>query len=155
MELMIGGYILLYHTMTIVLGDNMKDHNDFFDENDEKLIEMIRSMSNEELSSIIAANVEEETDMLDILLDKDNYSYITMFDENNNEIKFQQVATIPFNKNLYAILKPIDYLDGVENDEALVFRIKQDFGRSILEIENDNNICEIVFNIYQDLIEDA
>lgn len=152
---MIGGYILLYHTMTIVLGDNMKDHNDFFDENDEKLIEMIRSMSNEELSSIIAANVEEETDMLDILLDKDNYSYITMFDENNNEIKFQQVATIPFNKNLYAILKPIDYLDGVENDEALVFRIKQDFGRSILEIENDNNICEIVFNIYQDLIEDA
>lgn len=134
----------------------MKDYNDFFDENDEKLIEMISSMSNEELSSIIADDGrEEESDMMDILLDSNDHSYITMYDENNMEIKFQQVATIPFNGNVYAILKPIDYLDGVDDDEALVFSVKKSLGHSILEIENDNNICEIVFNMYQNLLEDV
>jgi len=127
----------------------MKNNNNKFDENDEKLIEMIGNMSN-----VLADNGEEDTDMLDILLDSDNDSFITMFDENNSQIKFQQVATIPFNENVYAILKPIDYLEGVEDDEALVFKIIQELNGSSLELENDKRTCQTIFDKYYELITD-
>ena len=45
---------------------------------------------------------KEEMDVLDILLDEENDDPISLFDENDNEIKFEQVAIIPENEKIYA-----------------------------------------------------
>ena len=45
---------------------------------------------------------KEEMDVLDILLDEENDDPISLFDENDNEIKFEQVAIIPENENAIA-----------------------------------------------------
>ena len=58
----------------------------------------------------------EEVDLLDILLDEDNEDPIKLFDENGKEYKFDQVALIPLDEKLYAILKPIDKIKGVADD---------------------------------------
>ena len=59
-------------------------------------------------------DVEEiqEVNLLDVLLDEDNDDPITVYDENDKPVRFDQVAIIPFKEKLYAILKPIDEMDG-------------------------------------------
>ena len=99
---------------------------------------------------------KEEMDVLDILLDEENDDPISLFDENDNEIKFEQVAIIPENEKIYAILKPIDEMEGVEDDEAIVFVVDQDEeGNSVLIVEKDEPTAIKVFDKYYQLLDEA
>ena len=99
---------------------------------------------------------KEAVDIVDILLDEDNEDPITLYDENDKAVKFDQVAVIPLNNNLYAILKPIDEMEGVADDEAIVFAVKQDKdGESVLEIETDEPTAIKVFDEYYKLLDKA
>ncbi len=99
---------------------------------------------------------KEAVDIVDILLDEDNEDPITLYDENDKAVKFDQVAVIPLNNNLYAILKPIDEMEGVADDEAIVFAVKQDKdGESVLEIETDEPTAIKVFDEYYNLLDKA
>lgn len=99
---------------------------------------------------------KEAIDIVDILLDEDNEDPITLYDENDKAVKFDQVAVIPLNNNLYAILKPIDEMEGVADDEAIVFAVKQDKnGESMLEIEIDEPTAIKVFDEYYNLLDKA
>ena len=59
---------------------------------------------------------QENLGILDILLDEDNEDPITLYDENDKPVRFDQVAIIPMDEKLYAILKPIDEMEGVADD---------------------------------------
>lgn len=97
---------------------------------------------------------KEVVDIVDILLDEDNEEPITLYDENDKAVKFDQVAVIPLDDKLYAILKPIDEMEGVADDEAIVFAVKQDKnGESILEIETDEPTAIKVFDEYYNLLD--
>lgn len=97
---------------------------------------------------------QEEVDLLDILLDEDNESPITLVDENSKEIKFDQVAIIPLDERLYAILKPIDEIPGVADDEAIVFSITEnEEGGTVLMNETDEVIATRVFDEYYKLLD--
>lgn len=99
---------------------------------------------------------KEEMDILDILLDEDNDEPISLFDENDKEVKFEQVAIIPENEKIYAILKPIDEMEGIADDEAIVFVVEQDDeGNSILVIEKDEPTAIKVFDKYYQLLDEA
>ncbi len=101
-------------------------------------------------------NINEELDILDILLDENNDEPISLFDEDDKEIKFEQVAVIPHNEKIYAILKPIDELEGVADDEAIVFLVDEDEeGNSILVIEKDEEVATLVFDKYYQLLDEA
>lgn len=96
----------------------------------------------------------QKVDVINILLDENNHEPIIMYGEDDEEIRFAQVATIPLYGNLYEIMKPIDKLDGVANDEALVFLIDYDEdGHSFLIIEQNEEIAQKVFGKYQRLLE--
>ena len=83
-------------------------------------------------------NQTENLDVLDILLDEENESPITLYDENDKAIQFDQVAIIPMEEKLFAILKPIDEMEGVSDDEAIVFRVdEKENGENDLVIETD------------------
>lgn len=100
--------------------------------------------------------VNDELDILDILLDEKNDEPISLYDENDKEIKFEQVAVIPENEKIYAILKPIDDLEDVADDEAIVFLVDEDEdGNSILVVEKDEPTAIKVFDKYYQLLDEA
>ena len=88
--------------------------------------------------------------LIDMLLDPDNESPIELQNGDGTIVKFDQIAVIPYENELYAILKPITYVEGVGDDEALVFKlfIEEDS----LEIVNDFDLCDAVFDVYYDLL---
>jgi len=99
---------------------------------------------------------QEDLDLLDILLDENNDEPISLFDEDDREVKFEQVAVIPDNDKIYAILKPIDELEGVADDEAIVFLADYDEdGNTVLVIEKDEDAAIRVFDKYYQLLDEA
>ena len=97
---------------------------------------------------------KKQLGILDILLDEDNEDPITLYDENDKAIKFDQVAIIPMQNKLYAILKPIDEMEGVADDEAIVFFVnEQGDGDATLEVEADEPTAMMVFDEYYKLLD--
>lgn len=97
----------------------------------------------------------EDIDILDILLDEDNEDPVTLYDDQGKAFKFDQVAIIPLDGKLYAILKPLDELPGVADDEAIVFAInEQENGESSLIIETDEAVAMRVFDEYYKLLDE-
>ena len=103
---------------------------------------------------------EGQVDLLDVLLDQDNKEPIVLMDENGKQMTFEQVAVIPYevrkDKRLYCVLKPLDKIEGIGEDEAIVFLVDtDDQGNSIIKIEEDEEIAIAVFDKYYDLLEEA
>ena len=98
----------------------------------------------------------KNVNILDILLDEDNDEPITLIDENEKEVRFDQVAIIPLKEKLYAVLKPIDEMEGVADDEAIVFLIEEtEDGDAELVIETDEPTAIKVFDEYYKLLDEA
>lgn len=96
----------------------------------------------------------EDINVLDVLLDEDNEEPITLYDEKDKPVRFDQVAIIPLEEKLYAILKPIDEMEGVADDEAIVFLVNEDAeGEATLEIETDEPTAMKVFDEYYKLLD--
>ena len=51
--------------------------------------------------------MNQEMSMIDKILDENNSDPVVLYDENNKETKFEQVAVIPLDEKLYVLLKPI------------------------------------------------
>ncbi len=110
-----------------------------------------------------AAKKEEKkpVDLLDVLLDKDNRDPIVLQDEKGRQITFEQVAIIPYDidektRKLYVVLKPVDKVEGIADDEAVVFVCDQDKnGNTVLKVEENEELAISVFDKYYDLLEEA
>lgn len=107
-------------------------------------------------------NKEEmkQIDLLDVLLDQDNKEPIVLMDETGKQLTFEQVAVIPYQvrkqDRLYCVLKPLDQIEGIADDEAIVFLVDtDDEGNSIIRIEEDEEVAIAVFDKYYDLLEEA
>lgn len=99
---------------------------------------------------------QETVNILDVLLDENNDEPITLYDENEKAVRFDQVAIIPMDEQLYAILKPIDEMEGVADDEAIVFLIEEDEdGDAELVVESDEAKAIKVFDEYYKLLDEA
>ncbi|MBP3344757.1 MAG: DUF1292 domain-containing protein [Clostridia bacterium] len=99
-------------------------------------------------------------DILDVLLDQDNKEPIVLMDDKGKQITFEQVAVIPYEvrkeKKLYCVLKPLDKIEGISEDEAIVFYVDEDEdGNSIIKVEEDEEVAIAVFDKYYDLLEEA
>jgi len=105
-------------------------------------------------------NEQKQIDLLDVLLDQDNKEPIVLMDESGKQMTFEQVAVIPYEvrkeKRLYCVLKPLDKIEGIADDEAIVFLVDtDDAGNSIIRIEEDEEVAIAVFDKYYDLLEEA
>ncbi len=87
------------------------------------------------------------------LLDEENQDNLVLYDENNKKTEFEQVAIIPLNEEIYAILKPVDNIDGVNEDEALVFSVQEIDEEDCLVVCEDEKIINKVFKEYYKLLE--
>lgn len=99
----------------------------------------------------------EPADFVKKLMDPENTDLIDLIDEYGNPIQFEQVALIPKNDKLYAILKPCEPKEvGIKDDEALVFAIEYNFdlGEDYLDLVTDEADIEIIFQLYYDLLDE-
>ena len=100
-------------------------------------------------------NQEEELNILDVLLDEDNEDPITLYDDKDNAVKFEQIAIIPHENKLYAILKPVEEMEGVADDEAIVFYVDEtDPDDVALRVESNEEIATKVFDQYYKLLDE-
>lgn len=95
----------------------------------------------------------DHENIIDKLYDEDNNDIITLFNEKGEEIAFEQIALIPRGEETYVILKPVRLLEGMGEDEGLVFAIKdsETLGEH-LELIVDEKIIDDVFAVYDDLV---
>ena len=106
----------------------------------------------------ISKEVEQELsnfDILDVILDENNTDELVLQNEEGRQIRFEQVAVIPYNEKIYVILKPIDKLEGVEDDQAIVFLADETKRPTVLVPEADEAIAIKVFDEYYNLVEEA
>lgn len=99
-----------------------------------------------------------EEDIIDILLDEENKDPIVLTDDKGRKLAFEQIAVIPYDQKLYCVLKPLDHMDGVADDEALVFYVDEgenEDDEPVLRIEDDELKAIDVFMEYYDLLEAA
>ena len=89
-----------------------------------------------------------EINVIDILLDENNHDNIFLYDNEDNNYEFEQVALIPLDDKIYVILRPLD-MEGVKEDEALVFELKP-LDEEIICIDDDE-IIDLVFSRYYEL----
>ena len=101
---------------------------------------------------------KESKGLLDVLLDGENREDITMTDENGQEYTFTQIAVIPYTPtgSLYALLAPVTPIEGIAEDELIVFRVDvTEEGETALNLEEDEDICQEVYQVYLQLLKDA
>ena len=99
-------------------------------------------------------NKNEDKELLDILLDEDNVDPIILFDDTGKRVAFEQVAIIPMGIEIYCVLKPLDEMEGVADDEALVFRVDEKDGAAVLVVETDEPTAHRVFEEYYNLVDE-
>lgn len=92
---------------------------------------------------------------LDKIFDEENDEPVYLYDENDNKVAFDQVAVIPLNDDVFVILKPIEPMDDVGEDEALVFEIcEDDEGEEFIQLVVDEDVVDEVFAEYYKLLEE-
>ena len=86
------------------------------------------------------------------MLEEDGDSIITMLSAEGEEIDFVEIAGIAYEGNNYAILQPVELLDGMEADEALIFLVERgEDGEEKFSIVLDDDIIDAVFAEYERL----
>ena len=89
------------------------------------------------------------------ILDENNEDNIILYDEDNNPVEFEQVAVIPMDDSVYVILVPITPMEGVGEDEGVVFVIEEDEdGDALLSLVVEDDVIDAVFNEYDSLLEE-
>lgn len=83
-------------------------------------------------------------------------SVITLMTDDGEEVEFLEVAGIAYKDAFYAILQPVELLEGMEEDEALVFKVTLDEnGEDNFSLEMDDEIIDGVFEEYNRLLDQA
>ena len=55
----------------------------------------------------------------------DDGEIITLFDEDDNPMDFYEVAVVEYENELYALLQPAEEIEGIADDEVVIFRIEE------------------------------
>ena len=94
---------------------------------------------------------------IEALLDENNTDLIALYDEKGKEVRFEQVAIIPIDEEVYTILKPVEETEEVGENEAQVFKIEledEDSDEGYLTLVGDVELIDKVFDIYYKLFEE-
>lgn len=80
---------------------------------------------------------------------------ITLTTADGEEVSFYEIAGIAHKGNFYAILQPVELLENMDEDEALVFKVNRGAdGEDNFEIEMNDDIIEAVFAEYNRLLDE-
>lgn len=88
------------------------------------------------------------------LIDEDEV--ITLYDDDNKPVKFYEVACVEYESEFYALLQPVEAIEGLGEDEALIFKVREeDEDNDVFEPVTDESVLEAVFNEYLKAVAEA
>ena len=91
--------------------------------------------------------------IFDKIYDENNSENVVLYNEHGEPVEFEQVAVIPYEDVVYVILHPVTKLEGLGEDEGLVFTIVEDeVEGEIMKLVVDEDIIDAVFDIYDRLV---
>lgn len=86
---------------------------------------------------------------------EDDDDIVTLIGEDGEEVDFIEIAGIAYRGSFYAVLQPVELLEGMSDEEALVFKVtKGENGEDNFEIEIDETIINAVYEEYLKLLAD-
>lgn len=89
---------------------------------------------------------------VDRLFDENNSENIFVRDNDGREIEFEQVAVVDFEENYYAVLQPVTKIEGVSEDEFLVFLIDEE--KDCLTYVEDDRVIDGVNDEFEAMLEE-
>jgi hypothetical protein len=90
------------------------------------------------------------------MLEEDSDDIVTLQTADGEEVDFVEIAGIAYEGNFYAILQPVELLEGMDEDEALVFLVERgEDGEDKFSIVTDDDIMDAVFAEYDRLWQEA
>ncbi|MBQ8146204.1 MAG: DUF1292 domain-containing protein [Clostridia bacterium] len=90
---------------------------------------------------------------IDRLFDENNDEKIYVKDEDGKEIEFEQVAVVDYKENYYAVLCPVTKVEGVGEDEFMVFLIDEENDR-LVYVEDEKTIDGVETEFFKMLEEE-
>ena len=74
---------------------------------------------------------------------------VTMKDDKGLPVKFYELAAVIYRGDIYSIMQPVDPVDGVAPDEAIVFKTEEGPGDedNFMPVEDDM-LADLLFNRY-------
>lgn len=85
-----------------------------------------------------------------------NDDIITLRSADGEDIDFVEIAGIAHKGNFYAILQPVELVEGMADDEALVFLVERnEDGSDKFSIVLDDEIIDAVFKTYNQLLDNV
>lgn len=96
----------------------------------------------------------EDIDAIEQILDENNEDNVILYDENDNPNEFEQCGVIQLDNTIYAILKPAFEIEGMADDEVLIFEIIEDDNGDMLSVVTDEKIINEVMKNLNDLIDE-
>lgn len=99
---------------------------------------------------------KEKMNAIDAIFDENNTENIVLYNADDEAVEFEQIAIVPIGENDYAILKPVEPLEGMSDDEAMVFELQEnEEGERQLVMVQEEDVIDKVFDIYEKLFEEA
>lgn len=80
---------------------------------------------------------------------------VTLTAADGTDVDFYEIAGIAHRGNFYVILQPVELLEGMGEDEALVFKVSRKGGEDRFEIELDDDVIQDVFDEYNRMCDEA
>ena len=85
-------------------------------------------------------------------LNEDDFT-VTLVTDQGEEVDFDVIASITLNEKLYFIMQPIELLDGMTEEDALVFEVTPvNDEEDKFDIVTDDKIIDAVFAEYDKLL---
>ena len=95
-------------------------------------------------------------DMEEMLDEEYADDIVTLMTESGEEVDFVEIAGIAHNGKFYAILQPVELLEGMDDDEALVFEVVRNAdGSDGFNVVLDDEIIDAVFAEYNRLLDES
>lgn len=85
----------------------------------------------------------------------DEENIVTLIDEDDNEVQFEHILTLEIDNKEYVLLSPLEPMEDLGQDEAIVLRIEQDEnGEDIYVSIDDEDEMQAVYDAYMEIISD-
>ncbi len=79
----------------------------------------------------------------------DDEEIVTLYDENDQPVDFIEVACVDYDGDFYALLEPVEPMEGLEEGDVLIFKIiENENGEDTFEPVADEELLNAVFEEY-------
>lgn len=97
---------------------------------------------------------EKMVNPIDALFDENNSDNIVLYNDKEEPVEFEQIALIPLDGKIYAILKPTMEIEGVKEDEAFAFELVEIDEEESLRLVEDEKLMDDIFAEYHKLVDE-